>query len=186
MSPNKGKYYPGQAYVGFSRVKTLDGLHIINYTWSQIKISPNVEEEMERLRQNCLPQLPTNLFESDPGHIKLLHINIGNVHRKLFEMKCNNLLKSADIICINETQLLKTDPFQSNMLNLGEDMQIYHKDRDMYGGGVAIVINKKLHPQEICIETICELVSVRICAPEDIVLICVYWSPSTSMCSFAK
>ena len=44
----------------------------------------------------------------------------------------------------------------------------------MYGGGVAIVINKKLHPQEICIETICELVSVRICAPEDIVLICVY------------
>ena len=32
MSPNKGKYYPGQAYVGFSQVKTLDGLHIINYT----------------------------------------------------------------------------------------------------------------------------------------------------------
>ena len=47
----------------------------------------------------------------------------------------------------------------------------------MYGGGVAIVINKKLHPQEICIETICELVSVRICAPEDIVLICVYLTP---------
>ena len=32
MSPNKGKYYPGQAYVGFSRVKTLDCLYIINYT----------------------------------------------------------------------------------------------------------------------------------------------------------
>ena len=32
MSPNKGKYHPGQAYVGFSQVKTLDGLHIINYT----------------------------------------------------------------------------------------------------------------------------------------------------------
>ena len=141
---------------------------------------------MERLRQNCLPQLPTNLFEPDPGHIKLLHINIGNVHRKLFDMKCDNLLKSADIICINETHLSKTDSFESNMLNLGEDMQIYHKDRDMYGGAVAIVINKKLHPQEICIKTICELVSVRICAPEDIVLICVYQPSSTSMCSFAK
>ena len=32
MSPNKRKYYPGQAYVGFSQVKTLDSLHIINYT----------------------------------------------------------------------------------------------------------------------------------------------------------
>ena len=62
MSPNKGKYYSGQAYVGFSRVKTLDGLHIINYTQSQIKISPNVEEEMERLRQNCLPQLPNKFI----------------------------------------------------------------------------------------------------------------------------
>ena len=178
MSPNKGKYYPGQAYVGFSRVKTLDGLHVINYTQSQIKISPNVEEEMERLRQNCLPQLPTNLFESDPGHIKLLHINIRNVHRKPFDMKCNNLLKLVDIICINETHLSKTDPFESNMLNLGRRYaHIYRKDRDMYGGGVAIVINKKLHPQEICIGTVCELVSIRICAPEDIVLICVYQPP---------
>ena len=135
------------------------------------------EEEMEKLRQNCLPQLPTNLFESDPGHIKLLHINIGNFHRKILDMKMDNLLKSADIICVNETHLLKTDPFEPDMLNLGEDMEIYHKDRDMYGGGVAIVINKKLHPQEICIETTCELVSVSICAPQDIVLVSVYQPP---------
>ena len=40
-------------------------------------------------------------------------------------------------------------PIASKGLNLGEDMQIYCKDRDMYGGGVAIIINKKLHPQEI-------------------------------------
>ena len=60
-------------------------------------------------------------------------------------------------------------------------MKIYHKDRDMYCGGVAIVI-KKLHPQEISIETTCELVSVRKCAPEDIVLVFVYQPPSTSMC----
>ena len=53
-------------------------------------------------------------------------------------------------------------------------MEIYRKDRDMYSGGVAVVINKKLNPQQICIETRCELVSLRICAPEEIVLICVY------------
>ena len=88
---------------------------------------------MERLRQNCLPQLPTNLFESDPGHIKLLHINIGNIHRKILDMKSDRLVKSSDIICINETHLSKTDPFESNMLNLGEHMEIYCKDRDMYG-----------------------------------------------------
>ena len=76
------------------KLKHWTSLHIINYTWSQIKISPNVEQEMERLRQNCLPQLPTNLFESDPGHIKLLHINIGNIHRKILDMKSDRLVKS--------------------------------------------------------------------------------------------
>ena len=32
MTPAKDKYKPGEAYVTFSRVKTLDKLHIINYT----------------------------------------------------------------------------------------------------------------------------------------------------------
>ena len=47
-------------------------------------------------------------------------------------MKLDRLVKSSDIICINETHLSKTDPFESNMLNLGEHMKIYRKDRDMY------------------------------------------------------
>ena len=32
MTPAKGRFKPGEAYVGFSRVRTIDKLHIINYT----------------------------------------------------------------------------------------------------------------------------------------------------------
>ena len=32
MTPAKGKFRPGEAYVAFSRVRTLETLHIINYT----------------------------------------------------------------------------------------------------------------------------------------------------------
>ena len=32
MTPAKGKFKPGEAYVAFNRVRTLEKLHIINYT----------------------------------------------------------------------------------------------------------------------------------------------------------
>ena len=32
MTPAKGKFKPGEAYVAFSRVRTIKKLHIINYT----------------------------------------------------------------------------------------------------------------------------------------------------------
>ena len=45
MSPAKGKFRAGQAYVALSRVTTLDKLHIINYTQEQI-VSQSVDGEM--------------------------------------------------------------------------------------------------------------------------------------------
>ena len=55
MTPAKGHYTVGQAYVAFSRVTQLDKLHIINYTRQQIHVSQHAEKEMERLCKNTLP-----------------------------------------------------------------------------------------------------------------------------------
>ena len=49
MTPSKGHYTVGQAYVAFSRVTQLDKLHIINYTRKQFHVSKHAEKEMERL-----------------------------------------------------------------------------------------------------------------------------------------
>ena len=93
MIPAKGKFKPGEAYVAFSRVRTLEKLHIINYTQSQIYVSEHVEKEMKRLRENILPQMPSNLFHNFPGGVKLHHINIGNFNRKIEDMKNDDLFK---------------------------------------------------------------------------------------------
>ena len=90
MIPAKGKFKPGEAYVAFSRVRTIDKLHIINYTQFQIHVSEHVEKEMKRLRKNILPQMPSNLFHNVPGGVKLLHINIGNFYRKIADMNKPN------------------------------------------------------------------------------------------------
>ena len=61
MTPAKGKFKPGEAYVAFSRVRMTEKLHIINYTQNQIHVSEHVEEEMKRLRKNILA---TNAIKS--------------------------------------------------------------------------------------------------------------------------
>ena len=82
MTPAKGKFKPGEAYVAFSRVRTIDRLHIINYTQNQIHVSEHVKEEMKRLRNNILPQMPSNLFQTFLAGVKLLHMNIGSLKTK--------------------------------------------------------------------------------------------------------
>ena len=87
MTPAKGKFKPGQAYVAFSRVRTIDKLHIINYTQNQIHVSQHVEAEMKRLRKHTLQQMPSNIFQTIPGGLKLLHINIRNLQTKIADIK---------------------------------------------------------------------------------------------------
>ena len=45
MTHAEGTLKPGEAYIAFSRVKTLDKLHIINYTKNQICVSEHVEKK---------------------------------------------------------------------------------------------------------------------------------------------
>ena len=48
MSHRKGEFRDGQSYVAFSRVTSLDKLHILNYTHEQIQVTKNI------LKKKCL------------------------------------------------------------------------------------------------------------------------------------
>ena len=86
MTPAKGRFRSGQAYVAFSRVCDVSKLHIINYTRSQIHVCEYVAKEMERLRENRIPDMPLSLFDLHTDSLKLVHVNIGNIKARLDDM----------------------------------------------------------------------------------------------------
>ena len=55
-------------------------------------MSEQVEKEMKMLRKNILPQMPSNLFQDIPGGVKIFHLNIGNLKRKMEDIKDDNIV----------------------------------------------------------------------------------------------
>ena len=143
-------------------------------------MSEHVEKEMERLRKNILPQMPSNLFQNVPGGINLLHINIGNFKTKIADIKNYNIFQNADIIALNETHLQHSDTLTPDMISLSQDRFIVCCDHNNRGGGVALMINTNLNPKHIRMQTILEIVVVQISTPMQIIVISVYRPPSNT------
>ena len=162
-------------------MRQLEKLHIVNYNHTQIKVSPHVADEMKRLHTNCIPQLQHNLFEIVKSDVKIVHFNVGNIYRKIDDIKQDAILQSSNIISINETHLSRDDALSVEMMNLSEEMEIFCNDRNTFGGEVVLIVNKKFHPQCIHIDTCYEICCVMINYTTEIVLISVHRPPSISM-----
>ena len=137
-------------------------------------MSAHVEKEMKRLRKNILSQMPSNLFHDIPRGVKILHLNIGNLKRKIEDIKYDDIFKNSHIISLNETHLGHSDTLTPDMIGISKDALIvccYHNNR---GGGVALIVHKNLHPKQIRIHTILEIVAVKISEPIQMIFVSVY------------
>ena len=181
MSPNKGKFSGGQAYVAFSRVRELCKLHIVNYTRKQIRVSPHAEAEMDRLHAHHLVCTSDNHLIMNRTDINLLHINICNLKRKIPDIKHDMLFNSANIVSFNETHLSKSESLDSSMLGMDENFAVFRCDRDEAGGGVALFVRRTLNATQYQIDLPIEAVAVKIQNPTPIVIVSVYRSPTTPM-----
>ena len=66
---------------------------------------------------------------------------------------------------MNETHLGHTDTLTPDMMGISKDVLIIHCDHNNRGGGVALILNMKPNPKQIRINTILEIVAVKISEP---------------------
>ena len=137
-------------------------------------MSQHAEKEMKRLRQNILPQIPSNLFQDIPGGVKILHLNIGNVKRKMEDINDDDIVKNSHIISLNETHLGHSDILTPDMMGISKDVLIVHCDHNNKGGGVALIVNKNLNPKQIRMNTTLEIVAVKISEPIQMIVVSIY------------
>ena len=95
------RFNPGETYVAFSRVKTLEGLHILNFNASAIKKSNDVHNEMVRLSNNMIQPVPK--LQCYDNHIIISLLNVRSITAKLADISCDNDLNCASIMCFCET-----------------------------------------------------------------------------------
>ena len=122
--------------------------------------------------------MPSNLFNDVPGVVKLLLLTIENLKRKIEDIKHDDIFKNSDIISLNETHTGHSDTLTPDMMGISKDVLIVCCDCNNRGGGVALIANKKLNPKQIRINTILEIVAVKISEPIQMIVLSVYRPPS--------
>ena len=187
------KFGRGQAYVAFSRVKTLERLHITDFDAKGIKSNGKVANEMSEMSQNIdtvtfrVPKL------AGTTQITIGHLNIHYFIEKLMDLQSETEKKKydgIDIMCFTETYLTDAHnidnfliehsytPFRANVLDTCN-----HQGKH----GIMICAASHLKPKElehIHVEGIEVMTVVVETQKGRLVIVAVYRSPSGSMLTF--
>ena len=119
-----------------------------------------------------------------PTEVKLVHLNVCNLKKKIEDIRVDDIMKRANILSLNETHLSGDDHLSVDMLMLPDDMLIIRSDHNKFGGGVALLIGNHLHPKKLTIHSTCEMAAATIDHPFELVILSVYCSPTMSVADF--
>ena len=80
---------------------------------------------------------------------------------------------------MNETHVGHSNTLTPDMMAISKDVLIVHSYHNNRGGGIALTVNKKPNPKQIRINTILEIVAVKITKLIQMSVVSVYRPPST-------
>ena len=105
-------------YVGLSRVRTLENLHILNLNPTKIHVSPLVKEEMSQLRGDRQLKLALPfVYSLDNNLIKLAFLNARSFHSHFASIKADQSLNACDLHVYCET-FMTTDEVHAHTYDI--------------------------------------------------------------------
>ena len=133
------RFNPGQVYVAFSRVKTLQRLYILNFNASAIKKRDDVHNEMAicRLNANMLQIVPKLQYHNN--HVMIVSLNVRSITAKLPDITNDDGMTRASIMCFCETWLTPSQPspvLQNGQITIRCDRALGNNK-----GGVIILVS---------------------------------------------
>ena len=138
------RFNAGQIYVALSRVKSLSGLHIVNFNAKAIKKSDLVENEMTRLRDRLLQTIPPLQCLPCTRHFTIALLNVRSILAKLPDIKADTELGSADVLCFCETWLSSTQPLP--VIKAGHI--VLRCDKTNHSGGAMMSVPCTMQPSD--------------------------------------
>ena len=162
----------GQAYVAFSRVKTLEGLFIKNFKPRNIRVNADVVNEMKRLSNQSLQSEPVPKVLCLPSNnwMKISHLNVHSYFAKWEDIIKDQAMRQTNILCFTETFLRHHQHLEQSYLPTQNESEVFRLDRlqtnseDLTKGGIMIICPSSLQPVRININHPNQLEAISIIA----------------------
>ena len=97
-----------QHYVAFSRVTSLQGLHLLNGLTGKIKVDSAVIKEMERLRKEARIELSYKPVSTYENAFVITSQNAQSLPLHFPQIRNDETFVKADIFCVSETRLSRS------------------------------------------------------------------------------
>ena len=142
---------------------------------------------MDHLRRDRrLPVLEKGMIWSMPKEsVCILHLNVQGLsaksRSKYVDLLCDVELQKADVVCLTETHFSCDNQISISDIWQCKQGSIYRFDRNgRKGGGVLMAVSGQYRSKQIGMESHLEAVAIELYCPDQVVLICLYLSPSVN------
>ena len=189
---------PHTHYVGLSRVKSLEGLFVLNLAEDKMQVSETVRDEMKLLRSDRKLSLSMQFpYAFSDTYTQIAFLNARSLHKHICDVRHDFGLMACDMVAFCETRLMLSDIVDTTYILPEYALSVYEGgvfsegpsvSRSHYGLAVysRLSVKQSFQPVAMSKQLPLECVVTRVDLKPDIVLnvVCLYRQGSSSVQQF--